>query len=430
MARIDVWTLGAIGEVRRGDDLAALIADAARATDTALADGDIVVITSKVVSKAEGRVRRIDREAAIDAEAVRVVASRGTTRITETRHGLVLAAAGVDASNTEPGTVVLLPEDPDASAARIRAGLRDRLGVGVGVVISDTLGRPWRTGQTDAAIGASGVLPVGDLRGRTDSYGNRLEVTEPALADELAAAADLVKGKLAQTPVAVLRGRADLVTGEDGPGARALIRDAGSDMFRYGAADVLGARHTVREFTDEPVDAGAVRRAVAAAATAPAPHHATPWRFVCVRDPARRAELLDAMLDAWIADLRADGLSTDAIARRTRRGEVLRRAPQLIVPCLTGDGMHPYPDERRSAAELSMFWMAMGAGVENLLVALAVEGLGSCWVSSTMFCADVVRRELELPGDWRPAGALGVGHAAAEPRGRPPREPGDLIVLR
>ena len=144
------------------------------------------------------------------------------------------------------------------------------------------------------------------------------------------------------------------------------------------------------------MDPALVRTAVAAAITAPAPHHTTPWRFVLLESPESRTRLLDAMRDAWIADLRGDGFTEESIARRVRRGDVLRSAPYLVVPCLVMDGSHAYPDERRAAAEREMFLVAMGAGVENLLVALTVEGLGSCWVSSTMFCADVVRSALGL----------------------------------
>jgi coenzyme F420-0:L-glutamate ligase / coenzyme F420-1:gamma-L-glutamate ligase len=386
------------------------------------------VITSKIVSKAEGRVISADREQAIDAETVRVVARRGQTRIVETRHGLVLAAAGVDNSNTAPGTVVLLPEDPDGSARRLRKALSERRGVSVGVVITDTLGRPWRTGQTDAAIGAAGLAPLRDHRGQPDTFGNLLEVTVAAVADEIAAAADLVKGKTEQVPAAIVRGLAELVTGSDGPGAAALIRPAADDMFRLGAADVLGARRTVREFTAEPVDPAAVRRAIATALTAPAPHHSEPWRFAVLESPRARTALLDDMLAAWTEDLRGDGFTEEQIARRVRRGEPLRRAPLIIVPCLAADAAHPYPDPRRSAAERTMFVVAMGAAVQNLLVALAVEGLGSCWVSSTLFCPQVAASSLGLPPGWEPMGAVGVGHAAAPPSPRPPRDPDRFLM--
>lgn len=427
MTAFEVHGVAGLPEVRPGDDLAALIAQAA----PGLRPGDVLVVTSKIVSKAEGRVLPgDDRAEAIERETVRVVARRGETVIAQTRHGLVMAAAGVDASNTERGTVLLLPEDPDASARRIRRGLRDRLGVDVGVIVSDTFGRPWREGLTDVAIGAAGVRPVDDLRGRSDAYGNPLAATVTALIDEIAAAAELVKGKLSGVPVAVVRGLAHLVTPGDGPGARVLVRPADQDMFRYGSADVVFARRTIREFSADPVDPQAVRRAVAAAIAAPAPHHTTPWRFVLLESAAARTELLDAMRDAWAADLRADGFAEESIARRLRRGDVLRNAPYLVVPCLVMDGSHAYPDARRSAAEREMFVVAMGAGVQNLLVQLAVEGLGSAWVSSTMFCRDVVRKVLGLPDDWDPMGAVAVGHPAAPPRQRPPRDPGDFIVTR
>ena len=413
-------------EIAHGADLAGLITGAV----PTLADGDIVVVTSKIISKAEGRVIQADREQAIDQETVRVVARRGLARIVETRQGLVLAAAGVDNSNTLPGTVALLPEDPDCSARRLRKALRERAGITAGVIITDTMGRPWRVGQTDAAIGAAGFMPLRDHRGEADTFGMPLEVTLAAVADEIAAAADLVKGKTMGIPVAIVRGLADLVTESDGPGAQALIRPAAEDMFRYGSADVLLARRTVREFTDAPVDADAVRRAISAAITAPAPHHSTPWRFAVLESVAARTALLDDMLAAWITDLRRDGFTSEQIARRVRRGEPLRRAPLIIVPCLVAEAAHAYPDERRAAAEREMFVVAMGAAVQNLLVALAVEGLGSCWVSSTMFCRPVAAQALDLPRGWEPMGAVSVGHPAAPAPDRPPRDPKSFLITR
>ena len=413
-------------EIGAGADLAALIADAV----PDLRDGDILVVTSKIVSKAEGRVVTMPRDQAIEAETARVVARRGATTIAETRHGLVLAAAGVDESNTAPGTVVLLPEDPDESARRLRKALHARTTRTIGVVITDTMGRPWRAGQTDNAIGAAGVTPARDYRGEADTFGNVLEVTVAAVADEIAAAADLVKGKSAGLPVAVVRGLEGLVTEQDGPGARALIRAAGEDMFRFGSADVPLARRTIRAFTDAPVEPAAVRRAVATALTAPAPHHSEPWRFVVLESASARTALLDAMLSAWVSDLQGDGFTPEQISRRVRRGDVLRNAPLIVVPCLVASAAHAYPDSRRAASEQAMFVVSMGAAVENLLIALAVEGLGSAWISSTLFCPDVAARVLDLPSGWRPMGAVAVGHPAEQARARPPRDPDDFLIVR
>jgi coenzyme F420-0:L-glutamate ligase/coenzyme F420-1:gamma-L-glutamate ligase len=430
---VEILAVGGLPEIAAGDDVAALLV---AAEGFALADGDILMVTSKIISKAEGRlVQAENREAAIDAEAVRVVARRGRTRIVENRQGLVMAAAGVDASNTPPGTVLLLPEDPDASARALRKRLHELTGARVGVLITDTFGRPWRNGLTDVAIGAAGVAVLEDHRGRVDSHGNELSLTVTATADELAAAADLVKGKTSGRPVALVRGLGHLVTEEDGDGIRPLIRPVDEDLFRLGTSEAVReavhGRRTVRAFTDEPVDAGAVRRAVAAAITAPAPHHTTPWRFVLVESEATRTRLLDAMLAAWNRDLvELDGWDAERVARRVRRGDVLRNAPYLVVPCMVMDGSHVYPDARRGAAEREMFVVAMGAAVENLLVTLAGEGLGSAWVSSTMFCRDTVRAVLELPEDWDPMGAIAVGRPAGPPPVRQPRDPEQFLTVR
>lgn len=235
---LSVWAVDGIPEITAGDDLAMIIGDALERDENVLQDGDIIAVTSKIVSKAEGRsIVAEDREDAITAEAVRVVATRGKTRIVENRLGMVLAAAGVDSSNTPEGTVLLLPEDPDASALALCEALRLRFGVHLGVLITDTLGRPWREGQTDVAIGAAGIRVLDDLRGTTDAGGRRLDVTVAASADEIAGAADLVKGKASGLPVAVVRGLAHLVASLDEPGARNLIRPAEQDMFRLGTTE-------------------------------------------------------------------------------------------------------------------------------------------------------------------------------------------------
>ncbi|WP_248582882.1 coenzyme F420-0:L-glutamate ligase [Nocardioides sp. InS609-2] len=245
-ARLEVFAPDDLPEITAGDDLARLVADRAD-----LHDGDVVAVTSKVVAKAEGRVRPGDRDDAVAGETARIVARRGPVLIVRTHHGLTMAAAGVDASNVATGTVVLLPVDPDASARALRERLLDLTGVNVGVVVTDTAGRAWREGQTDMAIGVAGLTPLEDFVGRFDGHGNELAVTMPAVADEIAGAAELVQGKLHGRPVAVLRGRADLVlpAGEHGPGAQALVRDDATDMFGYGAREAV-----VRALAGQPDD--------------------------------------------------------------------------------------------------------------------------------------------------------------------------------
>ncbi len=225
-----------VPEVGAGDELADLLLPLVE-----LADGDIVVVTSKVVSKAEDRTVEGDREEWVTAETVRLVARRGSTRIVRNRLGLTMAAAGVDGSNVARGTVVLLPVDPDASAARLRTAIADRVGRNVGVIVTDTAGRAWREGQTDIAIGAAGIVVLESFVGRVDAHGNELAVTAPAVADEVASVAELAQGKLGRRPFAVVRGRADLVLppGDDGPGAAALIRAEGADLFGYGAREAV-----------------------------------------------------------------------------------------------------------------------------------------------------------------------------------------------
>lgn len=255
--RFSVWGVTGIPEVEVGNDLVALIGDAVAGmgADYALVDGDILVVTSKIVSKSEGRqVPAADREKAIADDTVRVVAERvhagGVTRIVETKQGLIMAAAGLDMSNVPEGVALRLPENPDLSARLLCAGLRERFGVEIGIVVTDTVGRPWRVGQTDLAIGAAGVQLTDDLRGANDANGRPLHVTMAVVADELAGAADLVKGKTSDIPVAVVRGMGRLVLGIDAPGARTLVRTGDEDMFRFGSAEAyqLGYDAAMAEF--------------------------------------------------------------------------------------------------------------------------------------------------------------------------------------
>ena len=297
-----------VPEVRAGDDLAALLLAALEAP---LADGDVVVVTSKVVSKAEGRVETGDREAWIDAETVRTVAVRGGTRIVRNRLGLTMAAAGVDASNIASGSVVLLPLDPDASARRLRAGLRERAGVNVGVVVTDTAGRPWREGQTDLAIGAAGLVVLESYAGRTDEHGNELAVTAPAVADEIASVAELAQGKLGARPFAVLRGRADLVlpAGEDGTGAGALVRADGADLFGYGAREAVVRAAGLRVDDMPPFGAPATRAELVQALARVGIDSLTVGDELACEDDRLETVLIVAMAHGWEVEAGDPGTS-------------------------------------------------------------------------------------------------------------------------
>lgn len=438
-ASVEVLPITGLPEFRPGDDLAGSIAAAAPWLRT----GDVLVVTSKAFSKVEGRLvevptdpaeRDAARRALVESEAVRVVARFSNFMITENALGIVQAASGVDASNVSAGEVALLPVDPDGSAQRLRESLRVLLGIDVAVVVTDTMGRAWRIGQTDAAIGAAGLTVLHRYAGTVDPQGNELAVTEVAVADEIASAADLVKGKLGGVPAAVVRG---LSLVDDGSSAKDLIRPVEQDLFRLGANEAIEQgrreavllRRSVRSFDDTPVDEDALRRAVAAALTAPAPHHTRPVRFVWLRNRPLRSKLLDEMRSAWRSDLRGDDFTAERIDRRVARGDLLYGATEIVLPFLVPDGAHEYPDQRRNTAEHTMFTVAAGGAVQGLLVALAAEGLGSCWVSSTIFAADVVRSVLDLPANWEPLGAVAVGHPVDGPlTPRPGRDLGEGLV--
>ena len=232
MSRLEIFGVEGIGEIGRGDDLAGMIAAAVE-----LHHHDVVVVTQKVVSKAEGAMAEVDpddplsHKPLVERESVRILRRRGDLIISETRHGFVCANAGIDLSNVAQGWAALLPDDPDRSARRIRDGIRGRAGVEVGVIVSDTFGRTWRRGVTDVAIGSAGLVPVLDLRGTTDSYGRELQVTEVAIVDELASAAELVMGKATGIPVAVVRGVDEACFGTGGVVAD-VVRHPTEDLFR------------------------------------------------------------------------------------------------------------------------------------------------------------------------------------------------------
>jgi coenzyme F420-0:L-glutamate ligase/coenzyme F420-1:gamma-L-glutamate ligase len=429
--RVELVPVRGVPEVRPGDDLARLLAEALGPLGPT--GGDVLVVTQKVVSKAEGRlVPDRDRASVVAAETRRVVARRGELVIAETRHGFVCANAGVDASNVEPGWLSLLPEDPDRSAALLREALAEALGVELGVVVTDTFGRPWRRGVVEVAIGVAGLAPLVDLRGTHDAFGRELEATVVALADEIAAASGLVAGKAAGIPAVLVRGAREL-PGTGGArelpgtgGARELIRPAAEDLFRSSPLEAIHARRTIRSFGPGAVDPGAIEEAIRAAVTAPAPHHSRPWRFsVLTSAPARRT-LLAAMAEAWREDLRADGVDEATIARRIARSDaVLGAAPVLIVPWVSAEAAHAYPDEARRWAEHAMFLLSGGASIQNLLLALTAQGLASCWISSTLFCQEETRAALGVDERFIALGTVACGPMPQEPATRP-RPPTDV----
>jgi dehydro coenzyme F420 reductase / coenzyme F420-0:L-glutamate ligase / coenzyme F420-1:gamma-L-glutamate ligase len=410
-ATLLVVPLGGLPEVRPGDDLARLLLDAVRAAGLELADGDVLAVTSKVVAKAEGRLvplpadpaerERVHREA-VAAETVRVVARRDRLVIAETRQGLVGANALVDASNAGGDALVLLPRDPDAAAARLRAAVEALDGHEVAVVITDTLGRPWRLGQTDVAVGLAGMGALEDWRGRPDADGRLLEVTEVAVADEVAAAADLVKGKASRVPAALLRG----VPRPKGDGkARDLVRPPAEDLFRTAgtAEDLLAfleAPAPPAGFLPGPVERVAWRRAAAAAGTVALPGGAR-LRVVEAATAAARARLLAAVA--------AGGGASPAL---------LAGAPLLLVPCLAPSGRAG----SREASAAAGLELAAGGALATMLLGLHAQSLQAVFVPAGRHAQDELAAALALAAGWRPLGALAAGHAdpAALPASPPP----------
>lgn len=419
---VELIPIRGIPEVRRGDDLPALIAAALQRQGVAVEDGDALAVTQKVVSKAEGRIVPAGdgggKAAAVAAESVRVVAAREGLVVAETPHGFVCANAGVDASNVAEGFLSLLPEDPDGSAALLRAGLEDRTGRDLAVVITDTFGRAWRRGVVNVAIGCAGLPALVDLRGTRDAGGRVLEATIVALADEVAAASGLVMGKSDGVPVALVRGvrrEAPALPGS------ALVRPPAEDLFRESPLQSIHARRSIRRFGPGEVTRQSLREAVRAACTAPAPHHTRPWMFVFLPKGPARLRLLVAMAEAWRADLSGDGTPSRVIERRLAKSDrLLGDAPYLAIPFVQAAGAHRYPDRERRAAEQQMFLLSGGAAIQNLLLALHDQGLASCWVSSTLFCKEETREALGLGPNWMPIGSIAIG---PPPTGSPPPRP-------
>jgi dehydro coenzyme F420 reductase / coenzyme F420-0:L-glutamate ligase / coenzyme F420-1:gamma-L-glutamate ligase len=394
---VELIPLEGLPEVEPGDDLAALLEPSLAAN--AASDGDVVAVTQKVVSKAEGRmVPGEDRAAWVERESADVVARRGDLLITRTRHGFVCANAGVDASNVREGFLTLLPEDPDASAERLQKELSARLGLSrLGVVITDTFGRPWREGVVDVAIGCAGLPALIDLRGTLDDHGKKLETTLVAFADAVAAASGLVMTKTARVPAALVRGL-DGSTGDAPPGpASSLVRRPDDDLFRESALVAVSAAQPSDVFGPGDVPRGTVETAVGAACSVLPPGD---WSMVAVDSAAARRRLVVATAEP---------------------DDAVRTAPTLIAMCA------------RIAAWRSeeAVLLSAGAAIRGLAVALHAQGVGWSWDPSRPFDTDATRAALALGEDWRPVGIVAVGRMPEGGASRPrPPDPTDALDWR
>jgi coenzyme F420-0:L-glutamate ligase / coenzyme F420-1:gamma-L-glutamate ligase len=412
-----VVPLAGMPEVRPGDELARLLLEAVGRAGLELADGDVLAVTSKVVAKAEGRLVPLPADPAgreralqetVAAETARVVARRGRLVIAETRHGLVGANALVDASNAGGDRLVLLPADPDASAARLRADLAAMDGHDVAVVVTDTLGRPWRLGQTDVAVGLAGMGALEDWRGRVDGDGRPLEVTEVAVADEVAAAADLVKGKASRVPAALLRG----VARPTGDGrARDLVRPPADDLFRTAgtAEDLLAFLEggpPPAGFLPDPVDPATIERAVAAARAVPLPGG---QRLQVARIPAgARAACLAAISPAPPV---LAAVPTEASLAEVEADPPARiRHLLLSAPVLLACGLPAPAADRPAGADAAGAELAAGGAVRTLALALHALGVAAVFEpAGTPARAHALAAALGLV-PWRTLGLLAAGH--------------------
>ena len=305
-------------------------------------------------------------------------------------------------------------------------------GADVAVIVSDTFGRAWRGGQTNVAIGVAGLSAFRDHRGDKDTYGQLMEATLIAVADEIAGAAELVMGKTDGVPVAIVRG---VPQASFGPGtARELIRPPEEDLFRTGTLEGIEGRRSVRAFAEHDVSREVIERAVAAAATAPAPHASRvgrPWRFVWLRTETPRGRFLAAMEEAWKRDLDHDHTPFGSIERRLERSRtMLGQAPVLLACFVNLAGADRYPDATRLLAEREMFIAAAGGAIQNLMLALSAEGVGSCWLSTSLFCSDDATSSLGLGSEWQAVGCVIVGYPETAPPGREPLDPKPFLDVR
>jgi coenzyme F420-0:L-glutamate ligase/coenzyme F420-1:gamma-L-glutamate ligase len=385
-------------EVRPGDDLPTLLVRALTEGGLELGDGDVLAITQKVVSKAEGRLVAEGpggKAGWVAHEARRIVARRGDLVIAETRHGFVCANAGVDASNVAEGFLTLLPEDPDGSAERVRSAMEAAFGVSIGVVVTDTFGRAWRQGLVNVAIGCAGLPAVIDLRGTKDATGRVLDVTVEALADEVAAAAGLVMGKAEGIPAAIVRG----IRVEEPPlPASALVRPPEEDLFRQSPLETLRAQRASmaapsRTFGPGDVPNAALQEAIRAAFAGVHPDEPAACLFVATRRGPARRRLLSA-LELGVA--------------AAEDGAALREAPVVIVPFVRSPAPTSHQDHDRARSDRDAVMAVGGAAIQSTILGLHAQGLSSRWVRCT--CSQAATRDAVGVGEeWIALGAIAIG---------------------
>lgn len=443
--------LSGVPLVNPGDDLTNIILAALAASQEQLRDGDVLVIAQKIVSKCAGRIVRLGSiESSAEAQALgrevnkdprlvelilrestEVIRKRRDVLIVAHRLGFIMANAGIDHSNVEQGmgddTALLLPENPDETCAALRTRLKALTGADVAIIINDSHGRAFRNGTVGVAIGASGLPALIDRRGEPDLYGRRLQSTEVALADEIAAAASMLMGQGDEgRPVVIARGIP--MQSRDGSAAE-LVRPKSLDLFRApSGANLLRGRRSIRRYLQKPVPDALLETILETAAHAPSAHNRQPWRFAIVTEAESKRGLAAAMGDRLRADRTRDGDSPEAIEQDVARSFArITSAPVVIMVCLTMEDMDIYPDARRSNAEHQMAIQGTAMATQNLLLAAHEAGLGASVMCAPLFCPDTARNALELPARWEPQVLVMLGYPANP--GKPiRRKPLDSIV--
>ena len=431
--------LAGVPLVKPGDDLVAVILAALSVSNEVLHDDDVIVLAQKIVSKAQNRcvslrsvtpsqeAERLAREVNKDARLVELILQQSTEVV---RHrcdvlvvahklGFVTANAGIDRSNVKQNAdddvALLLPEDPDGTCAELRAALRARTGADVAVIINDSHGRAFRKGTVGVAIGSSGLAALLDLRDAPDLYQRRLQSTEVALADEIAAAASLLMGQADEgRPIVLGRG----IRNAHGKGAAAdLLRPKELDLFRAPSSptitELIASRRSIRRYMLRPIADRIIEQILEAALAAPSAHNRQPWRFAVLRSSKDKERLAEAMANRLREDRTRDGDPVEQIERdATRSISRIMSAPAAILVCLTMEDMDTYPDARRTDAEYQMAVQGTAMAIQNVLLAAHAGGLGASIMCAPLFCPDTVRAALPLPENWEPQALVTIGYPA------------------